>query len=30
MDPVNPRVVLYLEEVNPADFGIPAAFLVRP
>jgi hypothetical protein len=30
MDPVNPRVILYLEEVNPADFGIPAAFLVRP
>lgn len=30
MDPKNPRVVLFLEEVNPADFGIPAAFLSRP
>lgn len=29
MDPANPRVVLYLEEVNPAEFGIPAAFLAR-
>ena len=27
MDPEHPRVVLYLQEVSPADFGIPPAFL---
>jgi len=27
MDPEQPRVVLFLEEVNPADYGIPPQFL---
>jgi len=30
MDPEKQRVSLYLEEVSPADYGIPANFLVRP
>ena len=27
MDPENPRVVLFLEEVNPASYGIPPSYL---
>jgi Holliday junction resolvase RusA-like endonuclease len=29
MDPDNPRVEIYIHEVNPIDFGIPRAVLMR-